>query len=208
MADISSNEAKNSYLRLLSQCSLSIFDQEAFIACTTDHLFKAVYIRWFHIAKEISKISPIKCITIVNGDRKVSFPTNFGGEINFMAQPEHFSGRIVTVPDSELITEVLGFERSAYIIRFSDDRGLFSNEKIKFIRPNDWQGINIANYWVADELGRFKQDLMKDVELRDYSYIAYLFTGEKAKFTVDARLANYRGDLVRVVKNKSWEVLS
>ena len=198
---------------LLQYCRLSLIGQELLIVCPSDKVFRGVYLRRKYIIQLIQKSAKFSEITIVAGDRKISFPAITDVEFvvaSTMIQPDTVLTRVKSISDEDLIPEVLGCQYPASVVRFSDNLGLFSNsliERSSGAKPNDWVGKNMADYWVGEELSRFRTSLLRDLELKDYSYNAYLFTGEKARFTVDARLVVYRGDLSRVVKCLETKIL-
>lgn len=199
---------------LLRHCHVSLIENDLLIICPTDRVFKAVYLRRKQIIRLVGKFVRFSEITIVTGNRKVSFPANTNIEYvaGFaMTQQDTILTRVRSISDGDLIPEVLGCSDPTSVVRFDDNLGLFSNSRIEIssgAKPNDWVGKNMADYWIGEELSKFRNSLLRDLELRNYSYTAYLFTGEKAKFTVNARLVVYRGDLVRVVKCTRSEVLT
>ncbi len=199
---------------LLHHCYVSLIENDLLIICPTDRVFKAVYLRRKQIIRLVGKFVRFSDITIVTGNRKISFPATTNIEYvaeSTMAQQDTVLTRVRPISDEDLISEVLGCSDPTSVVRFSDNLGLFSNSRIEIssgAKPNDWVGKNMADYWMGEELSKFRSRLLSDLELRNYFYTAYLFTGEKANFTVNARLVVYRGDLVRVVKCTRSEVLA
>lgn len=150
--------------------------------------------------------SVIKKITIIGEGIRVSVPANWKLLTTPMIvhRPTSPTIRIPKIEDLDLATEIFSFEGSAAAVRFHDDKGLLSNERIELtsgIRPNDWQGKIMSSYWPEDELKRFKRDLLREGQVNNYRYVAYLMTGQKAAYEVNARLVFYRDELVRVVKS-------
>jgi hypothetical protein len=98
---------------------------------------------------------------------------------------------------------LLNFPGGAAAVRFWDDSGIANNERVEATsgaHANDWVRIRNQDFWMPGELANFKQRLLQDRKLTNYSYTAFLVTGVKCKFTVDARLALVRGQLARIVK--------
>ena len=111
---------------------------------------------------------------------------------------------------NNLIQECLSYKDSCGIVRMSDHKGLFSNERIMYsssAKPNDWLGKKMSDYWYADELETYLSRLVKESELRNYSYVAKLFDGRSIKMTVDARLIEWHGEPCRIVKTIERQVL-
>ncbi|MBD2364478.1 hypothetical protein H6G36_25450 [Anabaena minutissima FACHB-250] len=118
---------------------------------------------------------------------------------------------IIPSAQDNVITECLSYDGACGIVRMEDNKGLFSNEKIIIsskASPNDWVGKNMADYWIKPELDTYISRLLKEGELRNYSYTAKLMNGENARLTVNARLVQWRGELARIVKTLSTEVLN
>jgi hypothetical protein len=87
------------------------------------------------------------------------------------------------------------------IVRMSDNIGLFSSadiERFSSCPAKDWQGVCMADYWVREDLIKFRKDLIDHpTGLTEYQYRARLFTGEPRRFTVNSRLYMFRDQLVR-----------
>ena len=151
----------------------------------------------------------IAAITIIGDGIRVTAPVNWklAAEPMIVQNPADFSiASIEDIEDIDLAKEIFSFSGSAAAVRFHDDKGLLSNQRIELlsgVRPNDWQGKTMSSYWPADELLKFKRALLKDGRVENYQYVAFLMTGQKAQYKVDARLAQYRGDLIRIVKSLS-----
>ena len=115
------------------------------------------------------------------------------------------------IPQQELITECLSYDGACGIVRMSDHKGLFSNTQIVLssnAHPNDWIGKKMSDWWIQPELDNYLKRLNEDGELRNYSYVAKMMTGEKAELMVDARLVLWNGEPVRLVKTISRKLLT
>jgi hypothetical protein len=149
----------------------------------------------------------VKWVTIlIKGDEaKVCF------NIIEESQKSILMDKIITPNEfSNLIQECLSHKGSCGIVRMSDHKGLFSNERIMYsssAKPNDWLGKKMSDYWYEDELETYISRLLKDSELRNYSYTAKLFDGRPVKLTVDARVIKWHGESARIVKTIEREVL-
>jgi len=118
--------------------------------------------------------------------------------------------RIITVPDEDLIREVLAHSKGAGITRMKDNKGLFCNNAIHLssgANPNDWTGTNMRNYHIPDELSRYLTALYRDINI-NIEYTAPLFDGRLCLHKVMARLVWYRGELCRLVKVENCTPLS
>lgn len=113
--------------------------------------------------------------------------------------------------ETEIIHEIMKCPLSSSLVRMEDDKGIFANSHISKssgLDANNWLGTRMSNYWIPEELQRYKTLLLQDRELRNYTYTAYLFTGEPAKFTVDAQLVKFNSDLCRWVCVLGCEAIS
>lgn len=147
----------------------------------------------------------IDCITIAVGTRKTNFPLNRCMNTSIIIPS--FRG----TTQRDIITECLSYEGACGIVRMSDHKGLFSNSQIVLssnAHPNDWVGKKMSDFWIESELNEYLQRLTKDGELRNYSYVAKMMTGENARLTVDARLVVWNGEIARIVKTISRELLA
>lgn len=118
---------------------------------------------------------------------------------------------IIPASQHDLIDECLGYEGACGIVRMNDHKGLFSNTQIVLssnAHPNDWLGKKMSDYWIESELTAYLQRLTRDGELRNYSYIAKMFSGENARLTVHARTIVWNGEVARMVKTVSRELLA
>jgi PAS domain-containing protein len=116
-----------------------------------------------------------------------------------------------TTTEAEIIHEIMKHPHPSSLVRMEDDKGIFANSRISEssgINANNWLGANMSSYWIPEELQRYKTLLLQDRELRNYTYTAYLFTGEAAKFTVDAQLVKFNNDLCRWVRVLDCELIS
>ncbi len=211
---------KNENMRLLIEnyCSVQILGGALLILCPDDQIFLLLVRHHKGILQLFSCANPLTCVTIATEERRISFPGDTSYRVvipNMELKVQNLDASalrntISSEQELDIITEILGFEGSASMVRFADDNGLFSNSRINLSSgavANDWVGKRMSDYWIPDELSRYKQALLESTRVSNFSYIAYLFTGQAAKFTVDARLTYYRGDLVRVVKNVACEKL-
>jgi hypothetical protein len=113
--------------------------------------------------------------------------------------------------EAEIIHEITKHPYPSSLVRMEDDKGIFANSHISEssgINANNWLGANMSSYWIPEELQRYKTLLLQDRELRNYTYTAYFFTGEAAKFTVDAQLVKFNNDLCRWVRVLGCELIS
>ncbi len=143
------------------------------------------------------------------GEKKTTFyPPRFKPLI--AAKPMVHSS-ILTIPETEIISEIMKYPNPSSLIRVEDDKGIFTNshvQKASNTTPNNWVGAKMSSYWIPEELERYKRLLFKNKEVVSFTYAAYFFTGEKADFTVDARLVNFNGDLCRWVRVVDYQVIS
>lgn len=116
---------------------------------------------------------------------------------------------IITPNDFDLIRECWQTETACAIVRSSDDKGLFANPQITISRAkhSNWIGAKMSDYWLEDELIKYKDRLAKEKELRNYEYVAILFDGNKVKQRVDARIVTWLGEEARIVKVLSQELI-
>jgi hypothetical protein len=118
--------------------------------------------------------------------------------------------KIITVPDEDLIREVLAYPKGAGITRMKDHKGLFCNNVIHLssgANSNDWTGTNMRNHHIPDELSRYLTALYRDIDI-NIEYTAPLFDGRLCLHKVMARLVWYRGELCRLVKVENCTPLS
>jgi|GEM_PF-4012715 len=107
--------------------------------------------------------------------------------------------QVPTISEWDLFKEVAQFEGPAGVLLFWPDLGLLNNERIELssdVLPNEWVRHNHVGDHIEDELRKYKSRLLREGHLKNYSYA----TKKHVKMTVDARLAMYRGDLIRIVK--------
>lgn len=95
--------------------------------------------------------------------------------------------------------------RSFGIVNMANNVSLFSSSNIgKFSRCGDakrMHGIDVSQFWPDDQLRRYRADLERFPDgMDDYQYEARTFDGERMRFTVNARLWWYRGDIVRLTE--------
>lgn len=203
-------------LELLKGCSVSEVDSSILMVPPVDQGQK----HYEFIGNELrlrrkkfikaAQQSSIKHITImVRGGKQEYTVPQFSNPHDLIMHSESgivtpTSPKIQTVTDNfELFKEVYSWEGSASILRMSDNRGLFSNQRVELasgVRPNDWLKLKHEDYWPADELSKYIKNLHSKVEMRGYQYTARLITGVLCQYVVDVRLIFYNGDLARLVK--------
>lgn len=118
---------------------------------------------------------------------------------------QHTDSRILTISEWDLKKELCQFDGTggAKVVRFFDDQSIDCAGSVELssgVPSNDWIRLDHKSLWIPEEFSTFKSKLMSEVELKNYPYTAYLANGQKCRFVVDARLSNYRGNLVRIVK--------
>jgi hypothetical protein len=207
---------------LLNKCRITPLLSSLIIVCPTTAIFaKLAKFRKFlpealmSCGEEI-KISlaqkNIKHITIAVRGRRTCFPVDF--EKRVLADMNNavieIPPRQLLVPVIDLIDECMGYEGACGIVRMSDHKGLFSNSQIVLssnVHPNDWLGKKMSDWWIQPELDKYLERLRHDGELKNYSYVAKMMTGENARLTVNARLIIWNGEPARLVKTISRELL-
>lgn len=194
------------------RCSVSLLEKQLLIKCQSEDDYTFLIRQKKNIESAINALNehhknPIQVdwitIGLINSDIVQSIPvTQIKSEVQI----------ILPINSSDdLIRECLACNGACGIIRMSDHKGLFSNEKITYssnAHPNDWIGKNMANWWHEDELNPYIERLMREGQLNNYSYVAKLMSGEDARLTVDARIVNFRGESARIVKTLNREILS
>lgn len=190
---------------LLLNCKIIISGEEILIGCPSKSKFFQICKQQHYIAAMMLRKYP-RCtqitIAVDNGRQRVNLP--------IMSQQliiPTFRG----TSQQDLIKEALSYEGACGIIRMSDHKGLFSNTNIVLssnAHPNDWLGKKMSDWWIPSELETYLERLSKDQELRGYSYVAKMMDGQNARLTVDARLVTWNGDLCRMVKTVSRELLA
>ena len=153
-----------------------------------------------------------KKITILGEKTDYSFSPHVVTQLEpeLMLTEAELKQRIITVPDEDLIREVLSHSNGAGITRMKDHKGLFCNNVIHSssgTNPNDWTGTNMRNYHIPDELSRYLTALYQDINI-NIEYTAPLFDGRLCLHKVMARLVWYRGELCRLVKVENCTPLS
>ena len=208
---------------ILNKCSITPLLSSLIIVCPTTAIFaKLAKFRKFlpealmSCGEEI-KISlaqkNIKHITIAVRGRRTYFPVDF--EKRVLADMNNavieIPPRQLLVPVIDLIDECMGYEGACGIVRMSDHKGLFSNSQIVLssnAHPNDWLGKKMSDWWIQPELDKYLERLRHDGDLKNYSYVAKMMTGENARLTVNARIIIWNGEPARLVKTISRELLS
>lgn len=204
MLTISSIELANF---IAQKCIVSCLGEQVLINCYSRQDYIFLICQRKNIQQALTFITSenffqIKWATIgiVNTELRQSFPMQQNNQ------------RIEPIPPStDLIGECLTYEGACGIVRMSDHKGLFSNELITYssnAHPNDWVGKNMADFWIKDELDVYIARLLKEGELKNYSYVAKMMDGQNAKLTVDARIIQWRGETARIVKTVSRELLT
>lgn len=211
-------------LDLAGLINFVFFDEEILIVCDSLEAFRKVRDRRDAILRYCKSFQKrINRITVVSREKerlKLSFPQVSKSlvDVHNMITQGQVQGTtsgcadagLISIPAEDLIKECHSFAGSAGIVRWRDNKGLFANSLIEMgsaARPNDWIGANMADYWPADQLSKFRDSLQRDKEIRNFSYKARLFNGQMAEFLVDARLVIYEGDLARIVKTHSCVTL-
>lgn len=202
--------------KILLECKLTDVDGSILISAPEkSRAAHALTLRGDHI-KRAALLSGASHVLIAEGDEIwCSLPTQ--ENINpIMQQIQPASTQLADPPNLiavptfhsllELATELENFPGGATAVRFFDDASIACNNLVEATsgkRPNDWSKMAHRDYWNSDDLSLYKQRLLRDKRLTNYSYTAYLATGQKCLFTVDAFLSQFRGDLIRVVKVQS-----
>ena len=110
---------------------------------------------------------------------------------------------ILKMSEADLIAEIMKYPKPSSLVRMKDDKGIFTNSLVRQssgISPNNWIGKQMSNYWIEEELERYKRLLLLEKKLINFEYSAFFFTGQAANFTVESRLINFNGDLCRWVR--------
>lgn len=201
---------------IAKNCIVSIIKNELLIICQSEDQCRFLIKQRHKILNSLSQenlnisqigvLSQIDWVTIAVNDAigKTSFP---------IKSKTKMEAKIIvpkTEPLIDLIGECLSYHGSCGIVRMDDHKGLFSNERIMFssaANPNDWIGKKMSDFWYQDELDIYMSRLIKDGELRNYSYKAKLMDGRPVHLTVDARLILWHGEPARIVKTISRELL-
>jgi hypothetical protein len=192
---------------LLRDCYLATIGDELLITCPSLVVQKALYLRHRRISKIAHRAIAVQSVTYLVGSKKrVTLPTNTNELIQPMLQDQSAITApqgIIAIPDLDLYQELANFPGSATAVRFFDDSGIANNERVEAtsgVHANDWVRVRNQDFWMPGELTSFKQRLLQDKKITNYSYTAFLVNGIKCRFTVDARLALVRGQLTRIVK--------
>lgn len=201
---------------IASNCIIMHFDKDILILCKDENDYAFLVKQNKNLSQSLNLIpldfiSPINILeiekitlVIAKTQIKLSFPIN-------KKMPDNNTKIIIPQAQDDAMIECLSYDGACGIVRMADHKGLFSNEKIIIsskAHPNDWVGKNMADYWIKPELDTYIFRLLREGELRNYSYVAKLMNGENARLTVNARLIEWRGDLVRIVKTLSTEILT
>ena len=210
---------------LLKECSITSLPSSLYISCPTipvcaklvkfrSALPKALMSLGTEISEEIRTgiiAKNIKMVTIAVGRKVTSFPLNYDRVLLMNNVIEIPPRQNLLVPVIDLIDECMAYDGACGIVRMSDHKGLFSNSQIVLssnAHPNDWLGKKMSNFWIESELSKYLERLRQDEELRNYSYVAKMFSGENARLTVNARIVIWNGEPARLVKTISRELLT
>lgn len=192
---------------VLTKCFISLMGDEILICCQEKIDAHALWLRRKHLKKPAAEIGASRITLILMGSawRHSLLVNNFPIAPTIMNQNPTTDTRVLTIPEWELKKELCEFQGvgGAKVVRFADNQSIDCNERVELssgVRPNDWLKLDHRSLWVPEEFSTFKDNLVKNIELRNYPYVAYLANLQKCRFVVDARLAIYRGDLVRIVK--------
>lgn len=196
---------------LLAKCFVFRANAEILVICDTDETFIQLVKKQKGLIKILVNDDPWERI-ILRSDQGENETTFYPPKIKpiFAVKPMVHSS-ILTLPAAEIISEIMKYPNPSSLVRVEDDKGIFTNShchKSSGIAPNNWVGAKMSDYWIPEELERYKQLLLKNKEVVNFTYTAYFFTGETANFTVDARLVNFNGDLCRWVRVVDCQVIS
>jgi len=200
---------------LLAKCSVfraNIEKDQIFVVCDTDETF-------IEIAKRQKEFIQALTVDSESWD-EIILRSELGGKLTTFYPPKFrpliaakpmVHSSILVIPEAEIISEIMKYPNPSSLVEFSSDRGWFTNthvEKSSGAKFSEWIGANQGSYWIPEELQRFKQLLLKDKELLGFKYQAFLYTGQKADFEVDARLVTFNGSLCRWVRVVDCQVIS
>ena len=198
---------------LIDSCTISSLDSSILVSCPNISVYRQLIRNRRMIIKILcrryqQRQNHVRRITIGIGELSVSLKVSLPivEMINTTTQK-----LIIPTLQHDLIEECLAYEGACGIVRMHDHKGLFSNAQIVFssnAHPNDWLGKKMSDYWIEPELTTYLQRLARDGELRNYSYVAKMFSGENARLTVDARTIVWNGEVARMVKTVSRELLA
>lgn len=197
---------------LLSQCLVSRMNTDILVICSNDEIFiKLMRLQAKLIAVLTASGNRWERIIVrsSDGEKKTTFYPPAHPPINVVKAMA--DSNILIIPEKEIIKEIMKCPDPSSLIRVEDDKGLFTNShvhKSSGTTPNNWIGRTMSNYWIPEELERYKEILLKEKEVTNFKYVAYFFTGEAANFTVDARLVNFNGDLCRWVRVVQCDLIS
>ncbi len=177
-------------------------DTRDFVVCSSEEQTEKLIMHAIKLVLPIQGYA--KKITILGEKTDYSFSPHVVTQLEpeLMLTEAELKQRIITVPDEDLIREVLSHSNGAGITRMKDHKGLFCNNVIHSssgTNPNDWTGTNMRNYHIPDELSRYLTALYQDINI-NIEYTAPLFDGRLCLHKVMARLVWYRGELCRLVK--------
>lgn len=210
---------------LLQKCSITSLPSSLYISCpsipTCAKLVKSRNIlpeALMSLGTEISEeirlgiiAKNIKMVTMAVGRKVTSVPLNYDRVLLMNAVIEIPPRQRILAPQVEIIEECLAYDGACGVVRMSDHKGLFSNAQIVLssnTHPNDWLGKKMSDFWIEAELDKYLERLRQDEELRNYSYVSKMFSGENARLTVNARIVIWNGEPARLVKTISRELLS
>jgi hypothetical protein len=196
-------------LFLLSKCAIfraNIERNQILVVCDTDETFIKIVKKQKEFIQALTVDGESWDEIVLRselGEKKTTF---YPPKIKPMVHPS-----ILVIPEADIISEIMKYPKPSSLIRVGDDKGIFTNshvQKSSGTTPNNWVGAKMSSYWIPEELERYKRLLFKNKEVVSFTYAAYFFTGEKADFTVDARLVNFNGDLCRWVRVVDCQVIS
>lgn len=198
---------------ILDQCKISRADVNVLVVCDTDETFIQLVRKQRKLIETLTiEQEAWERIVLVSeqGEKRTTFYppkpdiTPFG--FNSMVH-----SNIMTMPEAEVVSEIMKYPNPSSLVRMADDKGVFTNSHVRKssgINPNEWIGAKMSSYWIPEELERYKHLLLKHREINNFTYAAFFFTGETANFTVDARLVSFNGDLCRWVRVVQCDVIS
>lgn len=200
--------------KILQASSVFLANEEVLIYCPTWQNAHALFLRKKYFLKVAAEVraSRITFTSLQDGPlgkyykRSAKVQSILASTIMPQNLPKTSQdSRILTISEWDLKQELCQFQGAggAKVIRVFDNQSIDcagNVEKSSGVKSNDWLRLDHASLWIPEEFSNFKSELISKVELRNYSYVAHLADLQKCRFVVDARLAFYRGDLVRIVK--------
>jgi hypothetical protein len=109
---------------------------------------------------------------------------------------------LLRVPSAAVSIPGIGQNGSIAIARMHDHVGLYcaNIEQHCAAKANDWLGKDMSRYHIPSELERLVRSLEQHGRIASFTYRALDFELREKELTVNAWLAEYQGDLCRVVE--------